>query len=77
MTTRSHDLIKFLARVAVEEYLNELSQHRKLLPQQQIEKRPANELPEKQIDASTCPKNLISLNLPRPSDDLAIIKTKE
>lgn len=76
MTPGNKNLIKFLARVAVEEYLNEISQHRKL-PSSLTEKQLANELPEKQIDASTCPKNLISLNLPRPSDDLAFIKTKE
>jgi len=41
MTPARHNLIKFLARVAVEQYINELSQSEKLSFNSNIECQPA------------------------------------
>jgi hypothetical protein len=49
MTPAYQPLIKFLARIAVDQYLEELRQHGKLLPQE-IEQQP---------NASACPGEVL------------------
>lgn len=75
MTSGNKNLIKFLARVAVDGYLSELSQHRKL-SSSITEKQLANELPEKQIATSSCPNILSNPNQPSSSDGLEITQKR-